>query len=105
VRQDLSTERGRIRRETPDGLEVRVDYRWDEPRRLSHDLTAVGVRFTGRMQVAMLTALRDTADPVGFAERDQERTARTGWTSSSGDNSATLVSPFGNRLELELLES
>lgn len=104
VGRDLATQRGARRVEGPNGLSINEDYRWEEPRRLSEQLTAVGIRFRGEMPMATVTALRGTPKAEDFGERERERTVKRRWEGSTAEHSATLSSPYGNVFHLELLE-
>lgn len=104
VRRDLATKRGVRRVESSDGLSITEDYRWEEPRRLSEELTAVGIRFRGEMPSETVTNLRTTPHPEEFGEREQQRSVQRRWEATAGEHSATLKSPYDNVFHLELLE-
>lgn len=102
--RDLATPRRGRRREGPNGLSIIEDYRWEEPRQLSEELTAVGLRFRGEMPQETVASLRTTPQAEAFGEQERERSAMKRWEGTTTTHSATLRSPYGNVFHLELLE-
>lgn len=104
LQRDLSVERRAVRVTAEGAVLVQRDYFWSEPVRFA-DHSISGVRFLGEVPAEHMEVLRGGKRPEEVGERALSIRKEPRWSSSVSNTSTSLVSPFGTRYELQLLET